>query len=310
MRVFLAGATGAIGKPLVRALVEAGHEVTGTTRSQAKAADITAAGATPAVCDAFDLTALGGAVGAARPDAVINQLTALPPRFNPRKPDYATTNRLRGEVAPALARMAIEAGAKRLISQSISFIYEPTGSWVKTEEDPVPADLPGSFGEAIRATLELERSTLESGIDGLVLRYGFLYGPGTYYDPAGGSTADEVRSRRFPVVGDGAGVFSFVHVDDAAAATVAALDRGATGIYNITDDEPAPVRDWLPAYAEALGAKPPRRVPRWLARIAAGRLGVGFSTEMRGASNEKAKRELGWQPLYPSWREGFKTALG
>jgi nucleoside-diphosphate-sugar epimerase len=291
-------------------LVEAGHEVVGTTRSPQRAEAIRAAGAEAVVCDALDAGALGDAVRGARPEVVINQLTDLPARLNPRKPDYGQTPRLRREGTVTLAAAAAEAGARRLVSQSIAFMYASTGGLVKDEDSPL-ADVSGTpFEEAFAATVELERITLEApAMEGLVLRYGFFYGPGTYY-AADGSTADDVRRRRFPVVGAGGGVFSFVHVDDAALATVAALDRGSPGIYNVCDDEPAPVREWLPAYAQALGAKPPRHAPVWLARLIAGRLAAGQATGMRGASNARAKRELGWTPRYPSWRQGFSESLG
>jgi 2-alkyl-3-oxoalkanoate reductase len=310
MRVFVAGASGVIGKPLVPALVEAGHEVAAMTRSPEKAEALRAAGADPVICDALDLDAVRDAVAAAKPEAVINQLTNLPSAFNPRKVDYGTTNELRGRVGPALAEAAAAAGAKRLIAQSIAFLYAPEGDAVKDEQAPVFLDAPSPFGDALAATVRLEQSTVQTpGLDGLVLRYGWFYGPGTYF-AADGSTAAEVRKRRYPVVGDGGGVNSWIHVDDAAAATVTAIEHGAPGIYNVVDDEPAALRDWLPVYAEALGAKPPRRVPKLLARLVAGRFAAEMSTTLRGASNEKVKRELGWQPRYPSWRQGFAEALG
>jgi nucleoside-diphosphate-sugar epimerase len=309
MRIFLAGATGVIGRRLLPMLVESGHEVIGTTRSPEKAEGLRAAGAEPVVADALDADALGAAVRDAEPEVVVNQLTDLPPKFNPRNPDYGETPRLRREGTATLAAAAAEAGARRLISQSIAFMYESSGGPVKDEDAPL-ADMRGTgFGEALAATVELERITTETpALEGVVLRYGWFYGPGTYYD-TGGSVAEEVRKRRFPIVGDGGGIFSFIHVDDAASATVAALDRGSPGIYNVVDDDPAPVREWLPVYAEALGAKPPRRVPAWLARLLAGRVAAGQSTSLRGASNERAKRELGWAPRYPSWRQGFAESL-
>lgn len=312
MRVLLAGATGAVGRPLLPLLVGAGHEVVGTTRSDAKADAIRAAGAEAAVVDALDPEALRRAVLEARPEVVINQLTALPEALDFRDPEsLAATNRLRGEVGPALARIAAEAGARRLVAQSVAFFYAPVGDRIKDEDAPLielPPESPMAAGpSALRA---LERSTLEApGLEGIVLRYGYFYGPGTYY-AADGSTAEQVRRRRFPVVGGGSGVFSFVHTEDAAAAATAAVERGAPGIYNVCDDEPAPMSEWLPAYAEALGAKPPRRVPVLLARLIAGKQAAGLATELRGASNAKAKRELGWAPRYESWRRGFREALG
>lgn len=311
MKVFVAGASGAIGRPLVRQLVAAGHEVTGTTRRPERAEEIRAGGATAVVCDVFDAAALEAAVAAAAPEVVVNQLTSLPRDFNPRKMDYGPTDRVRREGGGNLRRAALAAGARRYVTQSIAFIYAPEGDWVKDEEAPTFDDAPPPFDEGVRAMLAHEREVLGSeGIEGLVLRYGQFYGPGTYYTPGDGSLAKQVERRLLPIVGDGAGMASFVHVEDAAGATVAALDRGAPGIYNVADDDPAPAREWLPAYAAALGAKPPRRVPRWLARLVGGRFAVLFGAELRGASNAKAKRELAWQPRYPSWRQGFQEALG
>jgi 2-alkyl-3-oxoalkanoate reductase len=312
MRILLAGATGAIGRPLLPLLADAGHDVVGTTRSAEKADAIRAAGAEPAIVDAEDLSALRETVTAARPEVVINQLTRYDGPPDPRKPEtMEPTSALRREVGPALAQMAASAGARRLISQSVAIFYAPVGGGVKTEEEPLldpPPETP--FGGVIAGLKELERSTLETqGVEGVVLRYGYFYGPGTWYAP-GGDTAEEVRKRRFPLIGRGEGIFSFVHVDDAAAATLAAVERGAPGIYNVTDDDPAAIGIWLPEYAAALGAKRPRRVPAWLAKLVGPRDGVEFLQRLRGASNEKAKRELGWKPRYPSWRIGFRQALG
>jgi nucleoside-diphosphate-sugar epimerase len=241
---------------------------------------------------------------------VVNQLTSLPETYNPRKASfYAATDRVRSEGGHNLVEAARAAGARRLLTQSIAFLYAPEGEWVKTEEGRPFEDAPGHFRTAVEAMLEHEREVVSSAdFDGLVLRYGQFYGPGTYYAPDG-HLGREVIRRRFPVVGPGTGTFSFLHVEDAAGATVAALDRGAPGIYNVVDDEPAPLHDWLPVYAEALGAKPPRRVPVWLARLLAGSATAAMATQLRGASNAKAKRELGWQPRYPSWRQGFREAL-
>ena len=311
MRIFVAGASGAIGLPLVRGLLDAGHEVTGMTRREPRAAAICELGAAAAVCDAFDLDALTAAVCAAEPEVVVHEMTALPPKLDPGAAGvYDATNRLRTEGTANLVAAARAAGARRLVAQSIAFIYAPVGGWVKDEGDPTMSGIPGAFGDAVAAVLGLEQRVLDTeAIDGMVLRYGFFYGPGTAY-AADGSQADQVRRRRLPVVGRGEGVFSFVHVDDAAAATVSACERGAPGIYNVTDDEPAALREWLPAYAEALGARRPMRVPKLVARLVAGAAVVGFATEMRGASNEKARRELGWSPGYSSWRRGFAEALG
>jgi nucleoside-diphosphate-sugar epimerase len=310
MKVFVAGASGVIGRPLVRQLLAAGHEVTGTTRREERAAEIEAAGAKAAVCDALDGPALIEAVEQASPEVVVNQLTSLPQRYDPRKASfYTATNRVRSEGGRNLLEAARAAGARRLLTQSIAFLYAPEGDWVKDEDARPFDDAPGHFGPAVEAMLGHEREVLEApGLEGLVLRYGQFYGPGTYYAPDG-HLGREVRRRRFPIVGAGTGTFSFLHVEDAAGATVAALERGAPGIYNVVDDEPAPLHEWLPAFAEALGAKPPRRVPVWLASLVAGRATAATATQLRGASNAKAKRVLGWQPRYPSWRQGFREAL-
>lgn len=311
MKIFVAGASGAIGRPLVSELLAAGHEVTGMTRRDSAAQRIRDAGAEAVVCDVFDPVALSAAVTAAEPEVVVHELTSLPAKLDPREPGiYEANNRIRTEGTRNLVAAARAAGARRMVAQSISFVYVPIGGWVKQETDPVMEGLPGEFGAAMTATMELERQLLEAeGVDGLVLRYGFFYGPGTSY-AADGYQASEVRRRRFPIVGGGDGVFSFVHVTDAAAATVAACERGGSGVYNVCDDEPAPVRDWVPVYAKAIGAKRPLRVPKLIARLVAGEAAVAFATTLRGASNEKAKRELGWEPAFPSWRQGFAQALG
>jgi 2-alkyl-3-oxoalkanoate reductase len=310
MRVFVAGASGAVGRPLVPRLVAAGHEVTGTTRSEERAETVRAAGAHAAVVDVFDSDALRAAMAEAAPEVVVHELTALPARLDFRKPDvYAATNRLRTEGTRNLLEAARAAGARRFVSQSIAFAYRNDGSRVKTEEDPLLDDAPGAFGGGVRSLREMEALVLGAqDLEGLVLRYGFFYGPGTHYGSEGSMVAD-VRRRRLPVVGKGTGTFSFIHVDDAADATVAAVERGAPGVYNVTDDEPAPMRDWLPVLARAAGAKRPLRVPVWLARLVAGGQAATFATELRGASNEKAKRELGWEPAHPSWRTGFDEVL-
>jgi nucleoside-diphosphate-sugar epimerase len=312
MRVFVAGATGVIGRPLVRGLLEAGHEVVGSTRSPERAEGLREVGVQPAVLDARDTDALKAAVIEARPDVVINQLTNLPDKIDYRKPaeTFGATNELRGTVGPALAGAAAEAGARRLVSQSVCFFYASTGKPAHSEDDPLlelPPDNPASRGTL--ALEALERSTLETpGLEGVVLRYGYFYGPEVDSVP-GGFEVDEVRRRRYPIIGEGTGIFSLIHIDDAASATLAALDRGA-GIYNVCDDEPARQSEWLPAYAEAIGAKRPRRIPLWLAGLIAGKQAARLATRLEGASNEKAKRELGWQPKYPSWRQGFFEGLG
>ena len=310
MRVFVAGASGAIGRPLVPKLVAAGHEVTGMTRSEERAERIRQAGATPLVADVFDGDGVRSAIAEFAPEVVVHQLTSLPDRLDFRDESlYDATNRVRGEGTRILLEAARAAGARRMVAQSIAFVYEPEGDWVKDEEAPLLQDAPGGFAEGLRTVRRMEDTVVGAeGLDGLVLRYGFFYGPGTYY-AADGSTAADVRKRRMPVVGKGTGTFSFIHVDDAADATVAAVERGAPGIYNVVDDDPAPMSEWLPVYAEALGAKKPWRVPVWLAKLIAGRGVALFSISLRGASNTKAKRELGWAPSHPSWRQGFAESL-
>jgi len=306
MKVFVAGASGAIGRPLVRQLVAAGHEVTGMTRREERAERIRTAGAAGVVCDVFDAAGLEAAVRAAEPEAVVHLLTALPQRLDYRdKQALAPTNRVRAEGTRNLLAAARAAGARRLVAESVAFFYAPEGDAVKDEEAPLFLAAPPPFGEGAAALAALERQVLEAeGMEGIVLRYGWLYGPGTYY-AADGSMSEDAHKRKAPIVGKGTGVFSFVHVEDAASATVAALERGAPGAYNVVDDEPAPMSEWAPAFAAAIGAKRPFRVPTWIARLLAGRGAATMSTELRGAANAKAKRELGWRPRYPSWRQGF-----
>jgi nucleoside-diphosphate-sugar epimerase len=309
MKVFVAGASGAIGRPAVRQLVAAGHEVTGMTRREERAAKIRELGAEAVVCDVFDAEGLRAAVSAAAPEVVVHLLTALPDRFKPRSNYLEPTNRIRTEGTRNLIAAAKAAGARRLVAESVAFFYAPTGDWVKDEEAPLFEDAPGVFAGGMAAILDLERQVREAeGMEGLVLRFGWLYGPGTYFEP-GGSQADEVEKRRLPIVGAGTGTFSFVHVEDAGAAVLAALAHGTPGVYNVVDDEPAPQHEWLPVYAEAMGAKPPRRVPAWLARLVAGKALSQSALELRGASNAKAKSELGWEPRYASWRQGFRQGL-
>jgi nucleoside-diphosphate-sugar epimerase len=312
VKVFLAGATGVLGRRLTPKLREAGHEVTGMTRSREKADSLRAAGADPVVCDVFDADGLRTAVVAAAPEVVVHELTDLPPNLDPRKMEEqaAGNDRIRTEGTRNLVAAALAAGARRIVAQSIAFAYAPAGAPVKDEDDALFDDAPWPWSRSVEALHELERTvTGTDGIEGLVLRYGFFYGPGSGY-AGDGYYAKEVRRRRFPNIGSGAGLFSFIHVDDAAAATVAALERGRPGIYNVVDDDPAPASEWLPAYAEALGAKKPFRLPKLIARIVAGAFTTQMATELRGASNEKTKRELGWQPRFPSWRQGFREALG
>jgi nucleoside-diphosphate-sugar epimerase len=309
VRVFVAGASGVIGRRLVPKLVAAGHEVTGTTRREHSAEAIRGAGAEAAVCDCLDPVAVEKAVIAANPEVIVSELTSLPDDYDLRTIDYGPTNRVRVEGGYNLIRAGRKVGADRFITQSIAFVYEPEGSWVKGEDAPTFRDPPGRLKSGLEATLVSEREALGAeGMEGVVLRYGQFYGPNTYFD-RDGSIAEQVRSRRFPIVAKGSGVFSFIHIDDAADATVAAVQHGPPGIYNIVDDEPAPMRDWLPVYAQAIGAKPPFRVPTFLARLLGGKAAALMSTELRGASNAKAKRELGWQPAHPSWRQGFAASL-
>jgi nucleoside-diphosphate-sugar epimerase len=309
MRVFVAGATGVIGRVLVPMLLEGGHEVIGMTRSPQRAEQLRAQGAEAVVCDALEERPLRDAVREARPGAVIHQLTDLPSRLDPRKykSQLAGTNRLRREGTRNLVAAARDAGAQRIIAQSIAFAYAPTGEWVKEEEAPLALDSPPPMGATIGAVAELESQVLEAG--GFVLRYGFFYGPGTQF-AADGYYAELARKRQFPVLGSGAGRWSFIHVHDAATATVAALERGATGVYNIVDDDPARASDWIPVYVAAVGGKRPFRLPALIGRVAAGRVVLAGMTTQRGASNAKAKRELGWVPEYATWRHGFQRAAG
>jgi nucleoside-diphosphate-sugar epimerase len=303
MRVFMAGATGAIGAHLVPRLIEQGHEVVGSSRSPERASGLRAQGAEPVVLDLLDGRAVRAAVVAARPDAIVHQATSLAGMTDLKHFDrsFAETNRLRTEGTDALLAAAQQVGVGRFVAQSYAgWPYAREGGPVKTEEDPLdPTPVP-AMRETLAAIRHLEQAV--TGAGGIALRYGTLYG-----SPAD-TQVKLVRRRRLPIVGDGGGVWSFVHFPDATDATVLALEHGAPGVYNVVDDEPAPVREWLPALADALGPKRPRRVPRWLGRLAAGDAGVALMTEIRGASNQKAKRELGWTLRYPSWREGFREA--
>lgn len=311
MKIFIAGATGAIGRQLLPRLTRAGHEVTAITRSQDRVEQIRANGATPVVCDVFDRDKLEQAVLAARPEVVIHQLTELPRRINPRQVEQALarTNRLRTEGTQILMDAARAAGARLFIAQSIATYYRPGNDSPATEDEPLYKDAPPAFAGAIQAIDHMERKVLRTpGIDGIILRYGYFYGPGTAF-AADGAFTEDVRHRRIPIIGGGGGVFSLIHIEDAAAATVLALDHGQPGIYNIVDDEPVRLRDWLPDYARMLGAPPPLRLPKFIGWLAAGPFGVFYMTEQRGASNQKAKQRLGWRPVYKSWREGFRSEL-
>jgi 2-alkyl-3-oxoalkanoate reductase len=311
MRVLVAGATGAVGSRLIPLLVARGHTVTGLTRSAAKAAAVKRAGATAAVADALDAAAVRRAVLEAHPKVVIHEMTALANASDLTRFDraFALTNRLRTEGLDHLLAAAQESGTRRVIAQSFcGWPYARTGDPVKTEEDPLdPAPL-REFRATLEAIRHLENAVAgATAVEGLVLRYGAFYGPKSgVFD---GPMIDQLRRRRVPLIGDGGGWWSFLHVDDAAAATALAVEKGARGLYNIVDDDPAPVLEWLPALAAMLGAKPPRRIPRWLARIAAAEHMVAMMTENRAGSNRKARRELGWTPTHPSWRQGFAEVL-
>jgi nucleoside-diphosphate-sugar epimerase len=309
MRVFVAGATGAIGKQLVPRLVAAGHEVHGMTRSASNEAVLEELGAVPVVADALDPHRVAEAVGAAGPDVIVHQLTAIgavDTRHMER--DFALTNRLRTEGTDHLLAAGKAVGVRRFVAQSNAIVYGRTGAAVQTEEgafDPSPASAMRANQEAIR---HLETAVLGAEwTEGIALRYGWFYGPGTGIAP-GGEVPELIRRRKFPLVGDGGAVWSFIHVADAAEATVAAIEHGRRGVYNVVDDDPAPVAEWLPTLAEQLGARKPMRVPRLVGRLFAGEAGVVMMTELRGASNAKAKRELAWRPAHPSWRQGLAAA--
>jgi 2-alkyl-3-oxoalkanoate reductase len=304
MRVFVAGASGAIGTRLVPQLIDAGHEVIGTARSPGSAERLRALGAKPVALDLLDARAVRKAVLASEPEAIVHQATALANLRDLKHFDrsFAQTNRLRTEGTDALLAAARETGVRRFVAQSYATYgrYAREGGPVKTEDDPLdPTPVP-AMRETFAAIRHLDEAVTEAG--GIALRYGAFYGA------SNDGLVEPVRKRQFPIVGDGGGVWSFIHLDDAAAASVLALERDAAGIYNVVDDEPAPVREWLPVLAQVLGAKPPRRFPRWLARLLAGEAVVMMETESRGASNAKAKRELGWELRYPSWRQGFVAA--
>jgi nucleoside-diphosphate-sugar epimerase len=307
MHVYVAGATGAIGKPLIPRLIRAGHTVTASTRSPAKADRLRALGAEPVVVDGLDGKAVTEAVKAAEPDAIVHEMSALAGTPDLRRFDrwFATTNELRTKGTDILLAAAREVGVVRFVAQSYTGWTNPrTGGPVKTERDGFDPDPAKAQHESITAITYLEQAVPSAGVQGIVLRYGNFYGPG-----ASEQLVELIRKRRFPLVGDGAGVWSWIHLDDAAAATVAALERGEPGVYNITDDEPAPASEWLPYLAEAVGAKPPMRFPKWVARLMAGEVAVRWMTEGRGSSNAKAKRELGWAPEWRSWRQGFRDGL-
>jgi len=308
MRVFVAGATGAIGRQLVPRLVAAGHEVHGMTRSEAKQELLHELGAVPVVADALDPDQVADAVGRAKPDVIAHQLTAIG-TLDMRHFDqaFALTNRLRTEGTDYLLSAGQAVGVRRFVAQSYFAAYARIGAAVKSEDDPFDQAPAREMRETIGAIRHVEAAVLGAQwTEGIVLRYGAFYGPGTSMAP-GAEQLDLVIKRKFPLVGDGGGVWSFIHVGDAADATVAAIEHGSRGVYNVVDDDPAPVAEWLPALAQQLDAKKPMHVPRFIGRLFGGETGVMMMTELRGASNAKAKRELAWRPAHPSWREGIAT---
>jgi 2-alkyl-3-oxoalkanoate reductase len=305
MRVFVAGATGALGRHLVPMLVAAGHEVTATTRTPGKLAQLREAGAEPVVVDGLDREAVMAAVRAAAPEVIVHQMTALAGMRSLRKPDqvFAATNELRTRGTDNLLAAAAQAGTRRVIAQSNDRAYERSGGPVKTEEDPLASRPPSpSSARSLAAIKHVDETVPLAAPEGIVLRYGAFYGPG-----ASELLLDAVRKRQVPVIGGGTGISSFIEITDAAAATLAAVEGGAPGAYNVVDSDPAPVAEWLPYLAKVAGAKPPLRVPAWLVRLLAGGFVVALMTSARGSSNEKARKELGWEPRYPSWREGFRA---
>ena len=307
MRILVAGATGAMGRQLVPRLVRAGHEVHGMTRSESKQVLVQELGAVPVVADALDPDQVARAVATARPVDVVHELTSIGP-MDMRHFDraFAQTNRLRTEGTDHLLSAARAAGVGRFVAQSFFAGYDRVGGGVKTEDDPFGTVPPPGMEQTVGAIRYVEDQVLAAAwTQGLVLRYGGFYGPHTSLGPDG-EQAEAVRRRKFPVVGDGGGVWSFIHIADAAEATVAAIERGAPGVYNVVDDEPASVATWLPILAESLGAKAPMRVPRLVGRLLAGETGAVMMTELRGASNAKARRELGWTPAHATWRDGFR----
>jgi nucleoside-diphosphate-sugar epimerase len=312
MKIFIAGASGAVGRRLLPMLARRGHSVVATTRSAQRVTELRTLGAEPVVVDAFDRAAVVRAIESARPEVVVHQLTALAHAKSLKHFDreFAATNRLRTEGTDNLLAGARAAGVQRFIAQSFTGWTNPReGSRVKNEDDPLDPHPPHTMQQTLDAIRYLERAVSEaSGVHAIVLRYGYLYGPGTSFAP-GGDILEAVRSRRFPIVGSGAGVWSFVHVDDIAMATVIAAESAPSGLYNVVDDEPAEAGTWLPELARVVGAKPPRHVPVWLARLMIGDAGVALMTQSRGSSNVKIKRAFAWQPLYRTWRDGFRRGL-
>ena len=313
MRVFVAGGSGAVGKQLVPLLVEGGHEVIALARDSGRGRVVEGLGAQPAVADALDRDELTAAVRRAEPEVVVHQLTALSGvsgSFKKLDEEFALTNRFRTEVTDTLLAAARLVRARRFVAQSFcGWPFAREGGPIKSEEDPLDPSPPAGFRQTLAAIRTLEDAVRrETEVEALALRYGIFYGPGTGI-AEDGAIAELIRKRRIPVVGEGTGIWSFIQIQDAARATAAALSGGTPGIYNVVDDEPAPVATWLPHLADALGARPPRRMPVWLARLVIGDGGVSMMTRVRGGSNAKAKRELGWQPIYPTWRRGFVEGL-
>jgi nucleoside-diphosphate-sugar epimerase len=307
MRVFVTGATGALGQHLVPALIAAGHEVTATTRTPGKTGQLREAGAEPVVVDGLDREAVIAAVQAASPEVIVHEMTALADMRSLRNLDkvFAATNELRTRGTDNLLAAAARAGTRRVIAQSNTNMTARSGAPVQTESDPLDSrPLPSAAG-TVAAVKHVEQAVPGAVPEGIVLRYGNFYGPG-----ASDFLVEMVRKRQFPVIGGGAGIWSFIEIADAAAATVAAVGRGAPGVYNIVDSDPAPVAEWLPDLAKVAGAKPPLRLPVWLGRLLAGDFVVSQMTEARGSSNEKARKELGFEPRYASWREGFRAWVG
>jgi nucleoside-diphosphate-sugar epimerase len=304
MRVFVTGATGALGRHLVPGLIAAGHEVTATTRTPAKVAQLREAGAEPVILDGLDRDAVIAAVQVASPEVIVHEMTALADMRSLRNMDrvFAATNELRTRGTDNLLAAAERAGTRRVIAQSAERMNERSGGPVKTEKDPLDPRPVRSAARTVAAIRHVEQTVPEAVPEGIVLRYGSFYGPG-----ASQPLLDMVRKRQMPVIGGGTGIWSFIEMTDAAAATLAAVGRGAPGIYNITDSDPAPVAEWLPYLAKVADAKPPLRVPAWVGRLLAGEFVVVQMTSARGTSNEKARKELGWEPRYASWREGFRA---
>ena len=312
MRVFVAGASGVVGKHLVPLLVDAGHHVIATTRTPMKIDELRLRGAIPVLMDGLDRNAVMKAMESSRPDVVVNEMTAITSLKNLKGFDatFARTNSLRTEGTEYLLAAAAAVGAKKFIAQSYTgWPNERRGGWVKSEDDPLDFNPPPAMRESLEAIRFLERSVLRSlGVTGVVLRYGSFYGPGTSLS-FGGETVELVRQRKLPIVGKGMGVWSFLHIDDAAAATLIAIESEAAGLFNIVDDDPAPVSEWLPELARVVGAKPPLHIPVWLGRLLVGDAGVEMMTNTRGSSNAKARITLSWKPVFSSWREGFQHGL-